>query len=160
MPHNKKPYNTHTYQNIPMKLFNAITAAAVIGTSLVAVNPAEASLFIDLDAGMRVEFDDTNNHVFVKKGSVTRIMRNVNLASKPIPSSMVSKIKSELRARGVQSFSTGNSGNDVQRVGMSGGGKVYAMRGIDSNMNRNIQQQFPHMEEVDVGHWTIYSLVK
>ena len=143
-----------------MKLFNAIAADAVIGTSLVAVNPAEASVFIDMDAGMRVEFDDTDKFVVVKKGSSTRIIRNVNVAYKQIPSGMVSKIKSELRARGVQSFSTGNGGSNVQRVGISGSGKVYAMRGIESQMNRSLQQQFPHMDEANVGHWTIYSLVK
>ena len=144
-----------------MKLFTSIAAtAAVIGTSLIAANPVEASIFVDMDAGMRVEVDDTSNSIYVKKGSVTRMMRNVNVAYKPIPSGMVSKIKSELRARGVQSMSTGNSGNNVQRVGISGGGDVYAMRGIDRQMNRNLQQQFPHMEEVNIGHWTIYSLVK
>ena len=39
---------THTNQ---MKLFNAIAAAAVIGTSLFAANPAEASRAILLENG-------------------------------------------------------------------------------------------------------------
>ena len=38
-------------------------------------------------------------------------------------------------------------------------GNVYAMRGVEPNES-HLQQQFPHMEEVNVGYWTIYSLVK
>ena len=57
-----------------------------------------------MDAVMRVEFDDTNDHVLVKKGSVTRIMRNVNVAYRPISPDMASKIKSELRAEGFRAF--------------------------------------------------------
>ena len=148
-----------THHTKQMKLFKAIAAAAVITCCISNPIPAEASVFVDMDAGMRVEFDDTSSNIYIKKGSVTRIMSS-EVAYKPIPSGMVSKIKSELRTRGVQSFSTGNRGNNVQRVGISGGGRIYAMRGIDSQINRNLQQQFPHMDEVNVGHWTIYSLVK
>ena len=56
-----------THHTNQMKLFNAIATAAVIGTALVAVNPAEASVYVDMDAGMRVDFNDTSNHVLVKK---------------------------------------------------------------------------------------------
>ena len=40
----REPHTSHQQ----MKLLNAIAAAAVIGASLIAVNPAEASLYIDL----------------------------------------------------------------------------------------------------------------
>jgi hypothetical protein len=143
-----------------MKLFSTIATAAVVGSFLNVATPSSASVYVDLDAGMRAEFDDSNDTVLIKKGSETRIMRNVKAAYRPIPAEMVSKIKSDLNRRGVKSFSTGKSGNDVIRVGISGGGNIFAFRGITGSLKQSLLKQYEYLDALDVGHWTIYSLVQ
>ena len=143
-----------------MKLSAFVAAAAVIGGSFLIPVPSDASVFVELNAGLRVEVDDTNDTVVIKKGSQSRVMRYVSAAYKPIPASVSQQIRSELRTRGVRSFSTGNSGNRVQRVGITGGGNIYTMRGIDSGIRNTLNSQFAHLDTVNVGHWTVYSLVQ
>tara|TARA_B100000674_G_scaffold490945_1_gene507906 strand:- start:1343 stop:1774 length:432 start_codon:yes stop_codon:yes gene_type:complete len=143
-----------------MKFFNLISLVSFVGIFFISAQPSKSSVFVDLDAGMRVEFDDSEDYAVIKKGSENRIMRNTGAASRPIPAAMVRQIRSELRNRGVKSFSTGLKGNNVQRVGVSGDNKIYAFRGIDNILKDSLLKQFPHLDVFDVGHWTIYSLVQ
>ena len=58
----------HTGQ---MKLFNAIAAAAVIGTSLITAGPAEASVLIDLNSNLEAKFNDGEDIIVIKKDGVS-----------------------------------------------------------------------------------------
>ena len=55
-----------------MKLFNAITATAVIGTSLIGVAPAEATIWSNLDNQTVQGRNDGSADVFITKDGVTK----------------------------------------------------------------------------------------
>ena len=54
-----------------MKLFNAIAAAAVIGTSLIGSTPASASIVVDLYRGTATMINDGNPYGYTVQGTKT-----------------------------------------------------------------------------------------
>tara|TARA_B100000475_G_scaffold184463_1_gene152733 strand:- start:666 stop:1223 length:558 start_codon:yes stop_codon:yes gene_type:complete len=63
-----------------MKLFNAIAAAAVLGASFIAANPANATIWADLDAKEVMGKNDGIEDVYVTRQGRTQKMRNPNAA--------------------------------------------------------------------------------
>ena len=65
----REPHNSHRN---PMKLFNAIAAAAVIGTSFISINPAEASIRVNLSENTITYKNDGLNKIVVDNWIVKR----------------------------------------------------------------------------------------
>ena len=73
-----------THHTNQMKLFNAIVVAAVIGTSFIAANPAEASQLVDLDRNLDVAVNDDDPSLYYKKdGKVVRYPSEKNGGHNP-----------------------------------------------------------------------------
>jgi hypothetical protein len=151
-----------------MKIFSAIATAAVVGTSLTTLDPAEATVFVDIDSHREVLVNDGSDFIFVKKDGVTRLA-NEGSARKPVPSKNEKWFKSLPTISGTSGvkFKKSNvtmGSSEMIQAGINIEGLFYIIKDLGGSDNaRNWRETFFTMtpfDRVKMPIWTVESITR
>ena len=139
-----------------MKLSAFVAIAAVIGGSFLIPNPAQSSVFIDLNTRQRVYINDGRDGVIVKKEAQS-VISHSSQAKYPIPSNTEKSGRYLLRDENVSQISLNGP---VSQFGLNKEGSYYTIEKLTPARASVWTQKFYNMTTFKPPAWSVGSITR